>query len=160
MRWCGCDHSGFDSCMPGESECWLLISVRLCPLLEAWRWSAVVSSLFVDLKKKKIIIKDALVFIFIFSLFCFCFFFFSYSPKDSNAFHSGGGILIKCVIQSFAKVWDRTRFSSFLCYDIRLFNFMFLLHHPIWVEEEYKQRKEILESMWEKTKNTTTTKTF
>ena len=28
-----------------------------------------------------------------------------------------------------------------LCYDIRLFNFMFLLHYPIWVEEEYKKRK-------------------
>ena len=40
--------------------------------------------------------------------FCFVFVFFSYSPKDSNAFHSGGGILIKCVIQSSAEVSDQT----------------------------------------------------
>ena len=31
--------------------------------------------------------------------------------------------------------------------DIRLFNFMFLLHHPLWVEEEYM---DVLESMWAK----------
>ena len=36
----------------------------------------------------------------------------------------------------------RQDFQAILCYDdIRLFNFTFLLHHPIWVEEEYQERK-------------------
>ena len=76
MRWCGCDHSGFESCMPGESECWLSLYAWLCPLLEAWHWSAVVSSLFVDLQKKKeIIIKDMLVLFVLFLFVCFVFLF-------------------------------------------------------------------------------------
>ena len=32
-------------------------------------------------------------------------------------------------------------FQAFLCWDMRLFNFMFLLHHPVWVEEDYKEGK-------------------
>ena len=34
-------------------------------------------------------------------------------------------------------------FKPFYCYDVRLFNFMFLLYHPISVEEEYKNRNRI-----------------
>ena len=40
---------------------------------------------------------------------------------------------------------------QFLCYDVRLFNFMFLLHHPIWIEEEYKERKRTFQTACEKT---------
>ena len=55
----------------------------------------------------------------------------------------------------FQKFKTKHDFQAFLCYDIKLFNFMFLIHHPIWVEEEYERKKkkkktDVLESMWEK----------
>ena len=35
----------------------------------------------------------------------------------------------------------RHDFQACLCYDVRLFNFIFILHHPVWVEEEYKKER-------------------
>ena len=48
----------------------------------------------------------------------------------------------------FEKFKTSHDFQAFLRDEVRLFNFMFLLHRPIWVEEEYEEKKEdVLESM-------------
>ena len=47
-------------------------------------------------------------------------------------------------------------FQAFLCYDVGLLNFMFLLNHPVWVEEEYKERKRTFQRVCEREKNNNT----
>jgi len=50
---------------------------------------------------------------------------------------------IWCLQKSFSnnsrlqKLKTRHDFQAFLCHDVRLVNFMFLLHHPFGVKEEY-----------------------
>ena len=54
---------------------------------------------------------------------------------------------IWCLQKSFfsnshlQKFKTRHGFQAYLCYDVWLLNFMFLLHHPIWVKGKYKERK-------------------
>ena len=43
--------------------------------------------------------------------------------------------LLKNNFSHLQKFKTRYDFQAFLCSNVRFFNFMFLLHHPIWVEE-------------------------
>ena len=53
-------------------------------------------------------------------------------------------ISLPALYSHLQKFKTRHDFQAFLSYDVRLFNFMFLLHHPVWVENEYNERKRTL----------------
>ena len=53
----------------------------------------------------------------------------------------------------------RHDFQAFVCCDVRLFNFVFLLHHPIWVKKNIKkERGRFREHVREKTIQNQTSK--
>ena len=71
------------------------------------------------------------------------------SPQGRKAFAvihrkmyslSASGVVISfpSYLQTFKTRHD---FQAVLCYDVRLVNFLVLLHHPVWVDEECKERK-------------------